>query len=268
MLFKISRLHSAFNWRDMMVMLWWMWKHGCYMLTTFSIVSKEYKQTRHSCQKSNSNWGFNSYNFAFDIGLVWMKFRQFFVTSFLLVVIDRLCGFLRTAASARFTPLPLSVVGFIPMTRGPIPSFVAIHPVWDCIISTFFVEHTFVNPKTINELSRVVLSVWTKDSAWNTFLLKYWFHGRQQRAMTSQLRLCFAVWQKRAQAARRPVMTLLCFNIAIFLAKLLGAEQVRNLGSASLVLLRNPFDIHSIVLFCSEVRKTVRLVTHRKKGNR
>ena len=74
--------------------------------------------------------------------------------------------------------------------------------------------------------------------------------------------------KKRAQAAWRLVMTLLCFNIAIFLAKLLGAEQVRNLGFASLVLLRNPFDIHSIVLFCSEVRKAGRLVTHRKKGNR
>ena len=38
--------------------------------------------------------------------------------------------------------------------------------------------------------------------------------------------------KKRAQAAQRPVMTLLCFNIAILQAKLLCAEQVRNLGSA------------------------------------
>ena len=76
MLFKISCLHSEFNWKDMMVMLWWMWKHGCYMLTTFSIVSKEeYKQTRHSCQRSNSNWGFNSYNFAF-----WYRFEWSFVS--------------------------------------------------------------------------------------------------------------------------------------------------------------------------------------------
>ena len=77
MLFKISCLHSEFNWKDMMVMLWWMWKHGCCMLTTFSIVSKEeYKQTRHSCQRSNSNcWGFNSYNFAF-----WYRFEWSFVS--------------------------------------------------------------------------------------------------------------------------------------------------------------------------------------------
>ena len=91
-----------------------------------------------------------------------MKFRQSFVTSFLLVVIDRLCGFLRSSASARFPPLPLSSVGFSRMIREPIPSFDAIHPVWDRIISTFLVEHTFVNQATINDfmyLSRVVKSV-------------------------------------------------------------------------------------------------------------
>ena len=88
-----------------------------------------------------------------------MKFRQSFVTSFLLVVIDRLCGFLRSSASARFPPLPLSSVGFCRMIREPIPSFDAIYPVWDRIINTFLVEHAFVNQATNNDFmypSRVV----------------------------------------------------------------------------------------------------------------
>ena len=122
MLFKTCWPHSAFNWKAMLVILLWMWKQVWSFwreLQTFSL-SKEPSPKRARI---------NSYNFD----RIWIKFRQSIVTSFLLVVIDRLCGFLRSSASARFPPLPLSSVGFSRMIREPIPSFdaILIYPVWD-----------------------------------------------------------------------------------------------------------------------------------------
>ena len=145
-----------------MVMLWWMWKHGCYMLTTFSIVSKEeYKQTRHSCQRSNSNWGFNSYNFAFWYRFEWSFVSPLSLLSFLSWSIGSVAfsdlQLLPVFHRCHFRPWDLAVHDS--RTKSWFPSFDAIYPVWDRIINTFLVEHAFVNQATNNDFmypSRVV----------------------------------------------------------------------------------------------------------------